>query len=37
MHSILIRLILKHCLLANDWVMKFLPQRYRESQTDWFG
>lgn len=20
-----------------DWAMKFLPQRYRESQTDWFG
>ena len=24
-------------LVVNDWAMKFLPQRYRESQTDWFG
>lgn len=24
-------------LIVNDWAMKFLPQRYRESQTDWFG
>ena len=23
--------------VVNDWAMKFLPQRYRESQTDWFG
>ena len=24
-------------LIVNDWAMKVLPQRYRESQTDWFG
>ena len=24
-------------LIVNDWAMKFLPQRYRESQADWFG
>ncbi|XP_028513184.1 uncharacterized protein LOC114574537 [Exaiptasia diaphana] len=24
-------------LVINDWAMKFLPQYYRESQTDWFG
>lgn len=24
-------------LIINDWAMKFLPQMYRESQTDWFG
>ena len=24
-------------LIVNDWAMKFLPQRYRESQCDWFG
>ena len=24
-------------LIVNDWAMKFLPQRYRESQSDWFG
>ena len=23
--------------VVNDWAMKFMPQRYRESQTDWFG
>lgn len=24
-------------LIVNDWAMKFLPRKYRESQTDWFG
>lgn len=24
-------------LLVNDWAMKFIPQKYRESQSDWFG
>ena len=24
-------------LLINDWAMKFIPQRYRESQSDWLG
>ena len=24
-------------LIVNDWAMKFLPQMYRESQTNWFG
>ncbi|KAK3746674.1 hypothetical protein QZH41_020586, partial [Actinostola sp. cb2023] len=23
--------------IVNDWAMKFLPQKYRESQADWFG
>ncbi|XP_068728060.1 uncharacterized protein [Montipora capricornis] len=23
--------------IVNDWAMKFLPHRYRESQADWFG
>ena len=23
--------------IVNDWAMTFLPQRYRELQTDWFG
>ena len=27
----------KTVLIVNDWAMKFLPQRYRESQADWFG
>ena len=24
-------------LLVEDWAMKFLPRKYRESQHDWFG
>ena len=24
-------------LLVNDWAMKFIPQKYRASQADWFG
>ena len=24
-------------LVFSDWAMKFIPQRYRESQQDWFG
>ena len=24
-------------LLIQDWAMKFIPRKYRESQTDWFG
>ena len=24
-------------LLVMDWAMKYLPRKYRESQTDWFG
>ena len=24
-------------LIVSDWAMKFIPQRYRESQKDWFG
>ena len=24
-------------LITQDWAMKFLPRRYRESQSDWFG
>ena len=27
----------KSVLLIEDWAMKFLPRKYRESQTDWFG
>jgi len=23
-------------LMTQDWAMKFLPQKFRESQTDWF-
>ena len=24
-------------LMVQDWAMKYLPRKYRESQTDWFG
>ncbi|XP_078696170.1 uncharacterized protein LOC144924634 [Branchiostoma floridae x Branchiostoma belcheri] len=24
-------------LITQDWAMKFIPQKYRESQMDWFG
>ena len=24
-------------LLVQDWAVKYLPRKYRESQTDWFG
>ena len=24
-------------LLVQDWAMKYLPRKYRENQTDWFG
>ncbi|EDO34673.1 predicted protein [Nematostella vectensis] len=24
-------------LVSPDWAMKYLPRKYRESQTDWFG
>lgn len=24
-------------IIIMDWAMKFLPQRFREKQTDWFG
>jgi len=24
-------------LIIQDWAMKYLPQKYHESQTDWFG
>ena len=24
-------------LIVADWAMKFLPRKYREGQTDWFG
>lgn len=23
-------------LITEDWTMKFLPEKYRETQTDWF-
>ena len=35
--DVLDRLDEKTCLITNDWATKFLPQRYRETQSDWFG
>ena len=25
------------CLITNDWLIKFLTQKYRETRFDWFG
>ena len=27
----------KSVLITQDWAMKFPPQKYRETQADWFG
>ena len=28
----------KHqCLIVMDWAMKWLPKRFRETQSEWFG
>ncbi|XP_066270491.1 uncharacterized protein [Branchiostoma lanceolatum] len=36
-HALLDDLDDRSVLLVMDWAMKFLPRKYRESQTDWFG
>ena len=28
---------LSSVMITQDWAMKFLPQKYRESQSDWFA
>lgn len=28
---------LDEVLITQDWAMKFLPEKYRETQADWFG
>jgi hypothetical protein len=35
--DVLRRLDQSSVLITNDWAMKFLPQKYRESQSDWFA
>ena len=35
--DILAKLDENSVLITQDWAMKFLPQKYRETQTDWFG
>lgn len=35
--EILERLDETSVFLTNDWAMKFLPQKYRETQADWFA
>lgn len=35
--EVLDRLDDKTCLITNDWAMKFLPQHFRETQSDWFA
>lgn len=36
-HEILENLDAKSVFLTMDWAMKFLPRKFRESQSDWFG
>ncbi|XP_028519078.1 uncharacterized protein LOC114576513 [Exaiptasia diaphana] len=35
--DLLLKLGPSEVLITQDWAMKFLPQKYRETQTDWFG
>lgn len=35
--EVLDQLDVSSVLITQDWAMKFLPQKYRESQTDWFA
>ena len=35
--DILAKLDENSILITQDWAMKFLPQKYRETQKDWFG
>ena len=35
--SLLENLETSSVLITQDWAMKFLPQRYRETQADWFA
>ena len=37
LHEILESLDAQALLVAMDWAMKFLPRKFRESQSDWFG
>ena len=36
-HEILETLNKQSVLMVMDWAMKFLPRKFRESQSDWFG
>ena len=36
-HEILENLDAQAVLVVIDWAMKFLPRKFRESQSDWFG
>ena len=35
--NVIERLDEKSVFLVQDWAMKFLPRKYRESQSDWFA
>ena len=35
--TVLERLDETSVLITQDWAMKWLPQKYRETQADWFG
>lgn len=36
-HQVLETLDKRSVILVADWAMKFLPRKFRESQSDWFG
>lgn len=36
-HLIIDALNSQEVMVTEDWAMKFLPQKYRETQADWFG
>lgn len=36
-HAMLDKLSPQEVTVTQDWAMKFLPQKYRETQADWFG
>jgi len=35
--DVLLKLDQRSVFLVQDWAMKFLPRKFRESQADWFG
>jgi len=36
-HHIIDNLTSSDVMITEDWAMKFLPQKFRETQSDWFG
>lgn len=36
-HCVVLDLTPNDVMITEDWAMKFLPQKFRETQSDWFG